>query len=157
MTHLNIGDEAPQFDLIISAEDKVNPSSLRGKYTILYFYPKDDTPGCTIEANDFNELRHDFTKEGARVIGVSKDNLKSHDKFKQKYNLDFELGSDPDGQACEAFGVWKEKSMFGKKYMGINRATFLIDPEGKIAHIWPKVKVDGHARDVLAKLREVKS
>lgn len=155
MTHLKEGDNAPNFVMPISVDENLTLDNLKGEYVVLYFYPKDDTPGCTIEANDFNELRLEFENVGAKIVGVSKNNLKSHDKFKQKYNLDFCLASDPECKTCEDYGVWQEKSMFGKKYMGINRATFLIDQSGKIAHIWPKVKVNGHAREVLAKLKEI--
>ena len=120
---------------------------------VLYFYPKDDTPGCTLEAIDFNELLSEFSKLNAIVLGISRDDLTSHDKFKGKYNLKFNLGADKEGMVCSSYGVWVEKSMFGKKYMGVNRATFLIDKQGRIAHIWPKVSVEGHAREVLNRIR----
>jgi peroxiredoxin Q/BCP len=143
------GDKAPAFDLPVSGGGKVSLEKLKGKNVVLYFYPKDDTPGCTIEAKDFRDLMADFEKANTTIIGLSKDDVKSHDKFKEKFCLPFALASDEDGATCEAYGTWVEKSMYGKKYMGIERATFLIDAQGKIAHVWPKVKVDGHAKEVL--------
>ena len=116
---------------------------------MIYFYPKDDTPGCTLEAKDFRDMMKDFEAANTVIIGVSKDSVKSHDKFKEKYCLPFPLGSDEDGSVCEAYGTWVEKSMYGKKYMGIQRDTFLIDRTGKLAKIWRKVSVDGHAKSVL--------
>jgi peroxiredoxin Q/BCP len=127
----------------------VSLAKLKGKNVVLYFYPKDDTPGCTIEAKDFRDLMKDFEKNNTTIIGLSKDDVKSHDKFKEKFCLPFTLASDTDGSTCEAYGVWVEKSMYGKKYMGIERTTFLIDKQGKIAQIWGKVKVEGHAKEVL--------
>lgn len=120
-----------------------------GKKIVLYFYPKDDTPGCTTEACGFRDLKSAFEKANTIILGVSKDNEKSHDKFAGKYNLNFKLLSDPEGKLCEAFGVWKEKSMYGKKYFGIERSTFLIDAEGKIVKVWRGVKVPGHMEEVL--------
>lgn len=146
---LKEGDKAPLFDLQTDNNGNVNLEKLKGKNVVLYFYPKDDTPGCTIEAKDFRDLSKDFEKANAVIIGISKDSVKSHDKFKEKFCLPFPLASDEDGSTCEAYGTWVEKSMYGKKYMGIERATFLIDAQGKIARIWPKVKVDGHAKEVL--------
>ena len=116
---------------------------------MLYFYPKDDTPGCTAEACAFRDSLPDFSKIRATVVGVSKDSVASHDKFKTKFKLPFPLASDDDGKVCEAYGAWVEKSMFGKKYMGIERSTFLIDEKGVVRNIWSKVKVDGHAGEVL--------
>jgi len=145
---LSIGDIAPGFTLP-GDEGEVSLSGLKGKKVVLYFYPKDDTPGCTMEAKDFAQRADDFTKAGAVVIGISKDNMKSHGKFKEKYCLPFTLVSDFENDTCERYGVWVQKSMYGKTYMGINRATFLIDADGKIAKIWPKVKVEGHAEEVL--------
>jgi peroxiredoxin Q/BCP len=153
MSSLKIGDKAPELLVEISGGKKISLAELSGNYIVLYFYPKDDTPGCTLEAIDFNELLHEFDSLNTIVLGISRDDLKSHDKFKGKYNLKFNLGSDMEGETCLKYAVWIEKSMFGKKYMGINRATFLIDPQGKIAHIWPKVSVEGHAREVLDKIR----
>lgn len=128
-------------------------SAYRGKWLILYFYPKDDTSGCTKEAQEFTALGADFAALKASVLGISRDNEKSHARFIAKYGLGVELGSDVDGALCEAFGVWVEKSMYGKSYMGIERSTFLIDPEGKIVKVWRKVKVAGHAAAVLDALR----
>jgi thioredoxin-dependent peroxiredoxin len=125
-------------------------SDYRGKKLVLYFYPKDDTSGCTKEAQEFSALSAEFSKAGAVVVGISKDSEKSHSKFIAKYDLKVALGSDESGDVCEAFGVWVEKSMYGKKYMGIERSTFLIDAHGKIARVWRKVKVPGHAAEVLA-------
>ena len=153
MTALKIGDKAPEFSLPVVGDKKISLADFKGQKLVLYFYPKDDTPGCTIEAQDFSNSLDDFKKNNIAVIGVSKDSLQSHDSFCNKYKLKLTLASDVDGKACEAYGVWVEKSMFGKKYMGINRATFLIDSEGKIAHIWPNVSVDEHAREVLEKAK----
>ncbi len=152
---LKIGDTAPNFTMPIGDNSKINLSDLAGKVVVLYFYPKDDTPGCTIEAGDFNKLKLEFEKMNSVIIGVSKDDLNSHDKFKKKYCLDFDLASDSNSDTCEKYGVWVEKSMFGKKYMGVNRATFLIDKKGKIAYIWSKVQVTGHAEDVLNQVRKI--
>jgi len=146
---LSIGDKAPDFTLPTDGSGSVSLSKLKGKNVVLYFYPKDDTPGCTIEAKDFRDLMKDFEKSNTVILGMSKDDVKSHDKFKQKFCLPFTLASDVDGTTCEAYGVWVEKSMYGKKYMGIDRTTFLIDSHGKIAQIWSKVKVEGHAKEVL--------
>ena len=124
-------------------------SDYQGQKLIVYFYPKDDTTGCTKEAQEFTALAADFAKAGTVVLGISKDSEKSHAKFIGKYDLKVALGSDLDGSLCEAFGVWVEKSMYGKKYMGIERATFLIDAHGNVARVWRKVKVPGHAAEVL--------
>lgn len=148
-TSLNIGDKAPAFDMAASSGKRVSLAELAGKNIVLYFYPRDDTPGCTIEAKDFRDMIKDFDKANTVILGVSKDSVKSHDKFKEKYCLPFPLGADEDGSVCEAYGVWIEKSMYGKKYMGIERATFLIDGKGVLRNIWRKVSVDGHAKEVL--------
>jgi peroxiredoxin Q/BCP len=124
-------------------------SDWRGQKLVLYFYPKDDTTGCTREAQDFTALAGEFALAGAAILGISRDSEKSHAKFIGKYDLKLALGSDNDGSVCEAFGVWVEKSMYGRKYMGIERATFLIGGDGKIAQVWRKVKVPGHAEEVL--------
>lgn len=155
MTELQIGNKAPDFKVAIAENRQLALSELKGKYVLLYFYPKDNTPGCTVEAREFNALLPEFKKLGAEIVGVSKDSLKSHDKFKSLFDLNFYLGSDAECQLCQKYGVWVEKSMFGKKYMGINRASFLIDKEGKIAHIWPNVKVNGHAQEALDKINEL--
>lgn len=146
---LKTGDKAPTFDLPTDSGGQVNLAKLAGKNVVLYFYPKDDTPGCTIEAKDFRDLKADFDVSNTVIIGLSRDDVKSHDKFKQKFCLPFQLASDEDGKVCEAYGVWVEKSMYGKKYMGIERTTVLIDTQGKIAQLWNKVKVEGHAKEVL--------
>lgn len=143
------GDKAPDF----SVETDTGPmklSKLKGKTVVLYFYPKDDTPGCTTEAKDFSCLAGDFKKAGAEVIGISPDSVASKAKFRKKHDLAVALGADEDHAIATAYGVWVEKSMYGKKYMGVERATFLIDGKGKIARIWRKVKVPGHAQEVLA-------
>lgn len=148
-TELKVGDKAPLFDVKFDSGQEVTPESLKGKHMVLYFYPKDDTPGCTIEAKDFRDHIKEFEKANTVIIGVSKDPVKSHDAFKKKYCLPFPLAADESGKMCEDYGVWVEKSMYGKTYMGIERSTFLIDKTGVIRHIWRKVKVDGHVKEVL--------
>ena len=151
---LQVGDTAPAFLMQTDGDGRVSLMDYLGKQNVvLYFYPKDDTPGCTQEAKDFRDMQAEFEKAGTAIIGVSKDSPKSHDKFKGKFELNFMLASDLTGKVCEDYGVWVEKNMYGKKYMGIQRATFLIDKQGKIAAIWPKVKIEGHAADVLAKAK----
>ncbi len=145
---LEQGNAAPDVTFVTPDGDRSIAAYKRRKL-VLYFYPKDDTSGCTKEAQEFTALAGDFEKAGTAVVGVSKDSVASHTKFANKYGLKVELGSDGDGAVCEAFGVWVEKSMYGRKYMGIERATFLIDADGKIARIWRKVKVAGHAAEVL--------
>lgn len=146
---LKVGDKAPDLHLEFDASDNVDPAAMKGKNIVLYFYPKDDTPGCTVEAKDFRDRIKEFDQYDTVIIGVSKDSVKSHAKFREKYCLPFPLASDESGTTCEDYGVWVEKSMYGKSYMGIERATFLIDKSGTIRHIWRKVKVDGHAHEVL--------
>jgi peroxiredoxin Q/BCP len=146
---LEIGDKAPDFTLPADGGGKVSLKDLKGKTVILYFYPKDDTSGCTAEACAFRDQLPDFSKSKATVLGVSRDSVASHDKFKKKYGLTFPLLSDEEGKVTEAYGTWVEKSMYGRKYMGIDRSTFLIDPKGVIRGIWRKVKVPGHAEEVL--------
>ncbi|HUC61009.1 MAG TPA: thioredoxin-dependent thiol peroxidase [Alphaproteobacteria bacterium] len=146
---LEIGDRAPAFTAPTDGGGSLSLASLKGKRVILYFYPKDDTSGCTKEACGFREMFPKFGKTDAVVVGVSRDSVASHDKFKKKYKLPFALVSDADGKITEAYGVWVEKSMYGRKYMGIERATFLIDKAGKIAGVWRKVKVPGHVEEVL--------
>jgi peroxiredoxin Q/BCP len=146
---LEIGDKAPDFTLPADGGGKVALKDLKGKTVILYFYPKDDTSGCTAEACAFRDQLPDFSKSKATVLGVSRDSVASHDKFKKKYGLTFPLLSDEEGKVTEAYGTWVEKSMYGRKYMGIDRSTFLIDPKGVIRGIWRKVKVPGHAEEVL--------
>ena len=150
---LKIGDAAPDFDLAASGGGRVSLKALKGRKVVLYFYPKDDTSGCTKEAIGFSAEKASFEAAGATVIGVSKDSVASHDKFIKKHDLSIDLGADVEGAACEAYGVWVEKSMYGKKYMGIERATFLIDGKGKIAQIWHKVSVTGHVEAVLKEVR----
>ena len=146
---LKIGAKAPDFKLPTDGGETLKLSDLKGQQVVLYFYPKDDTSGCTKEAMEFNALRKQFEKAGALIVGLSPDSVKSHDKFKAKYDLDFTLASDETKATLEAYGVWVEKSMYGRKYMGVERTTVLVGADGKIKQIWNKVKVDGHAKDVL--------
>ena len=154
---ISIGDNAPQFNLSTNGGGQFSLADAAGKYLILYFYPKDDTPGCTKEAIGFSEASTAFDAQNAMVVGVSRDTVKKHDKFVGKYDLRIPLISDEEGSLCEAFSTWVEKSMYGKTYMGIERATFLICPDGKVLHIWRKVKVPGHVEEVLAQLQSLKS
>jgi peroxiredoxin Q/BCP len=148
---LNDGDMAPDFELPAEgAEGTVSLKALKGRKVVLYFYPKDDTSGCTAEAIAFNGLRTEFAKAGATLIGISPDSMKSHAKFRKKHDLDIPLAADEGKTMLEAYGVWREKSMYGRSYMGVERTTMLIDGKGRIARIWRKVKVPGHAEDVLA-------
>ncbi len=149
MTELNIGDTAPDFTLPTDGDGEITLSQLKGQKVVLYFYPKDDTPGCTKESCAFNENLSTLNKINTAVIGLSKCSVKKHDKFKAKYGLTFPLASDENEQTCEAYGTWVEKNMYGRKYMGIERTTFLIDENGKIAQIWRKVKVKGHVEAVM--------
>ena len=144
-----IGKTAPDFTLASDGGGQVTLSELKGKKVVLYFYPKDDTPGCTKEACGFRDALPDFSALDAEIIGVSKDSPAKHDKFKAKYELPFKLVSDEEGAVCEAYGTWVEKSMYGRKYMGIDRATFLIDESGVVRGEWRKVKVPGHVDAVL--------
>ncbi|GJE38252.1 peroxiredoxin [Methylobacterium persicinum] len=150
---LSEGDPAPDFDLPASGGGRIALAALKGHKVVLYFYPKDDTSGCTLEAQDFNALLPEFEAAGVRIVGMSPDPVKSHDKFCGKYGLAFPLASDEEKEVLGAYGVWVEKSMYGRKYMGVERTTVLIDREGRIARIWPKVKVPGHAGEVLAAAR----
>ncbi|MBZ6074927.1 peroxiredoxin [Microvirga puerhi] len=143
------GTGAPSFSLPGTDGRQISLDGLKGRKVVLYFYPKDDTSGCTLEAQNFQALRKDFAAADTEIIGISPDSLKSHDKFRAKYGLDFTLASDEEKSMLEAYGVWVEKSMYGRKYMGVERTTILIDRNGKIARIWPKVKVDGHVEEVL--------
>lgn len=152
---LEIGGIAPNVELPGDAGRFCRLSEYRGKAVVLYFYPKDDTSGCTAEACDFRDCLRDFNSLNAVVLGISRDKPKTHDKFKEKYGLTFPLLSDEDGTVCSAYGTWVEKSMYGKKYFGIERSTFLIDKEGIVRGIWRKVKVDGHVRDLLKALQEI--
>lgn len=146
---LTQGDAAPDFTLPTDGEGTITLTALKGDAVIIYFYPRDDTPGCTTEALAFRDLKAEFARAGARIIGVSKDSVKRHDKFKTKHDLNFTLASDDSGAVCEAFGVWVEKNMYGRKYMGIERSTFLIDKTGVVQEIWRKVRVKGHVEKVL--------
>jgi thioredoxin-dependent peroxiredoxin len=146
---LEVGKKAPAFTLDSSDGDKVKLADLAGKTVVLYFYPRDNTPGCTVEAEGFRDAVPALKKLGAVVLGVSKDSIASHCKFRDKYKLTFPLLSDPDGKTLEAYGAWGDKVMYGKKLKGIIRSTVVIDKTGKIAHHWPKVSVKGHVDDVL--------
>lgn len=152
---LSVGDKAPAFDLESSNDGSTSLASLKGSWVVLYFYPKDMTPGCTTESCDFRDFHGDFKKMGVKVIGVSPDPIKSHHKFIEKHSLPFELLSDESKEMLEAYGVWQEKSMYGRKYMGVVRSTLIIDPKGDVAAIWPNVKVTNHVKEVLEKLKEL--
>jgi peroxiredoxin Q/BCP len=149
---LKVGQKAPDFTVLNDEGQKVKLSDFKGKKVVLYFYPKDDTPGCTKEACAFRDGIDEIKAHGAVVIGVSADAVESHKKFKKKFDLNFPLLADTDKKIVEAYGTWKEKSMYGKKYMGIERTTFVIDEQGKISRIFPKVKVDEHYDEVLEAL-----
>jgi len=149
MADIERGHPAPDFDMETDGGGRVRLSDLRGKTVVLYFYPKDDTPGCTKEAIAFTGLKDAFEAEGAVIVGVSPDPVAKHDKFKAKHDLSVMLAADTDNAVAEAYGVWVEKNMYGKKYMGVERATFLIDAQGNLAEAWRKVKVPGHAEAVL--------
>lgn len=146
---INVGDPAPNPAFTLSDDTIAHIADWHGKKLVLYFYPKDDTSGCTREAQDFTALRGEFAAAGTALLGMSKDSVKSHAKFIAKYDLGVTLGSDPEGAVCEAFGAWVEKKLYGRVYMGIERCTFLIDAQGKVARVWRKVKVAGHAAQVL--------
>jgi peroxiredoxin Q/BCP len=150
---LSDGEKAPDFDLPTDQGANFKLSKHKGKPVVLYFYPKDDTSGCTAEAKDFSALAADFRKAGAEVVGVSPDDTASKAKFRKKHQLSVHLAADQDKTAAEAYGVWVEKSMYGRKYMGVERSTFLIDSKGRIARSWRKVKVPGHAEEVLAAVK----
>ena len=154
MTELKIGDRAPDFSLPADGGDTISLSDYKGRYLVLYFYPKDSTPGCTTEAKDFTAYFADFEANNAAVIGVSKDSVKRHDNFISKHELGVRLISDAESDMIERYGLWVEKKLYGRTYMGIERATFLIGPDGIIRHIWRKVRVKGHAEAVLAALNE---
>lgn len=149
------GDPIPDVELVNLKGELVRTTDFRGQKVVFYFYPKDDTSGCTAEAQAFTELAESFEKAGTWILGISKDDAKKHAKFIEKYGLKVSLATDADGSVCEAFGTWVEKSMYGRKYMGIDRATFLVDRDGRIHRIWRKVKVPGHAEEVLEAAREI--
>ncbi len=150
---LQIGDSAPNFELPGDSGSRLTLASFAGRKLVLYFYPKDDTSGCTRQATDFTALKATLATAGAAIVGVSPDSPESHAAFKAKYGIGFALGADEDKDVCAAYGVWSEKSMYGRKYMGVERTTFLIDASGRIARIWNKVKVPGHADEVLAAVK----
>jgi thioredoxin-dependent peroxiredoxin len=150
VTTLAVGSKAPPFKLPRDGGGSVSLADFKGRKLVLYFYPRADTPGCTREAIDFSRLRPQFHKAGTDILGVSADPIKAQDAFKKKHDLNISLGSDETHKILEAYGVWGEKSMYGKTFMGILRVTFLLGPDGRIVRIWPKVKVDGHAEEVLA-------
>ena len=152
---LKINTKAPNFTLTSTNNTDYSLKKSLGKYVVIYFYPKDDTPGCTIEANDFNKLLPQFKKLNCEIFGISKDNLKSHDKFKEKYKLKFDLLSDEELTVLKKFKVWGKKKFMGREFMGILRTTFLIDKKGKILKIWENVKVKDHAKEVLETLKEI--
>ncbi|MDX2257845.1 MAG: peroxiredoxin [Hyphomicrobiaceae bacterium] len=149
------GKKAPNFKLASDAGEVVELAKLKGRPVVVYFYPKDDTSGCTTEARDFSAAAEDFAEAGAVILGISPDSTESHCKFKAKHDLAVTLLADTDKEAATAYGVWVEKSMYGKKYMGVERSTFLIDATGKVAKAWSKVKVNGHVADVLAEVRKL--
>lgn len=152
---LSEGDIVPDVKLEGAEGKVISPSDFKGQKLVLYFYPKDDTSGCTREAQDFSALAEQFEEAGTWILGVSKDDAKKHAKFTEKYDLKVPLATDTDGSVCEAFGTWGEKSLYGRKYMGIDRATFLIDRDGTVSRVWRKVKVPGHAEAVLEAAREL--
>jgi peroxiredoxin Q/BCP len=151
------GQKAPDFELATESGSPIRLSELEGKPVVVYFYPKDDTSGCTKEAQAFTALAPEFTAAGVRVIGISPDTVESHARFRAKHDLGIELAADPERKAIESYGVWVEKSMYGRKYMGVDRSTFLIDAKGKIVRVWRKVKVAGHAEDVLEAAKALSS
>ena len=149
---LKIGDKIPKFSLNLSNDTVINSKNLIGKTYVIYFYPKDNTPGCTNEAKDFSCLFKDFEKLNVEIIGVSKDSIKTHQNFIEKHKLKIKLGSDLEGKVIEKFGVWVEKKMYGRIYMGVERSSFLINDKGRIENIWRKVKVKGHAKEVYERI-----
>jgi thioredoxin-dependent peroxiredoxin len=149
--------KAPDFTLFADDDSKLKLSSLRGKPVVLYFYPRDMTPGCTREACAFRDRKGQLGRLGATVLGVSTDDVASHQKFRDKHKLNFPLLADPDHKVAEKYGAWREKNLYGKKSMGIQRSTYLIDAEGKVAKVWKKVNVDGHDEEVLAAIKELGS
>ena len=157
MEQIKAGDIAPDFDLPGDNGEQISLAAHRGSIVVLFFYPKDDTSGCTAEAVDFTALKPQFDAIGVKLIGMSPDAVKKHIKFKEKHSLDVALASDEEKTTLSAYGVWVEKSMYGRKYMGVERTTVLIDKDGKAAHVWNKVKVPGHAEDVLKAAKELSS
>jgi thioredoxin-dependent peroxiredoxin len=155
MLTLKEGDPAPEFDLPVDGGGRIGSAGLKGKPYVIYFYPKDDTTGCIKEATGFSGVSGQFKALGVELVGVSKDSVASHDRFKKKHALAFPLASDEEGGVVEAFGSWVEKSMYGKKYMGIDRSTFLVGPDGRITRMWRKVSVDRHVEEVLEAARKL--
>ncbi|MEZ2219454.1 peroxiredoxin [Rhizobium sp. RCC_161_2] len=155
VVELAVGDKAPDFDLPRDGGGRISLTDFAGKPLVIFFYPKDNTSACTTESLAFTALKADFEKAGASILGVSPDSVKSHDKFVKKYDLSVPLAADEEKTAAEAYGVWREKSMYGRTYMGVVRSTFLIGADGRIARIWDKVKVAGHAEEVLAAVKEL--
>ncbi len=154
MAMLNVGNKAPIFSLVANDGKNYSLKDFKGKKIVIYFYPKDDTSGCTAEACSFRDNLTSIKKKGAVLLGVSPDGLKSHEKFVSKYDLNFPVLSDESKEMLSEYGVWQEKSMYGRKYMGVVRTTYIIDEKGKISHIFPKVKVDGHTEEILKALSE---
>lgn len=154
---MKLGDQIPSFNLPATSETHVTEQNLRNTYTVLYFYPKDSTPGCTTEGKDFSALATEFKNLNTQIFGVSMDSMKRHENFKAKQEFSFELISDPEAELCKIFDVYQLKKNFGKEYMGIVRSTFIIDPAGKLAKEWRKVKVKGHAKEVLETIKELQS
>jgi peroxiredoxin Q/BCP len=152
---IKVGDKAPEFTLKDADKQEVSLSDMKGSWVVLYFYPKDATPGCTTEATQFTSLKRDFEKMNAKVLGVSADTCESHQRFMLKFDLGVRLLSDPEHKVLERYSAWAEKKLYGKVFMGVERSTVLVDPEGKIAFHWPRVKADGHARAVKEKLEEL--
>lgn len=153
MSGLQVGDMAPDFELPTDGGGTVKLSDLRGGNVVLYFYPKDDTPGCTVEALEFTALAPEFAASSTTVIGISPDTVKAHDKFKQKHDLTIRLASDAEKTVVNAYGVWAKKSRYGREYMGVERSTFLVGPDGRFVEIWPKVTAKGHAEAVLERVK----
>lgn len=152
---LQAGDKVPDFAVVTDDGGKLSRTSLKGQPYVLYFYPKDNTSGCTRQAQEFSAAKARFTKLGVQVVGISKDSLESHEKFRSKHKLTVSLGSDPETKMAQTFGVWGEKTLYGRKYMGMERATFLVDATGRIAAVWRRVKVPGHVEAVLEKARSL--
>jgi peroxiredoxin Q/BCP len=155
MATVAVGKKVPAFAGEVTGDAKISSRELKGTRYVLYFYPRDDTPGCTLEGKDFRDLHAKFKRRKVRVIGISRDTLKSHEKFKAKYEFPFELIADPDETICNQFGVMKDKNMYGKKVRGIERSTFLVDENGVLRREWRKVKVEGHAQEVLDAAKEL--
>ncbi|HEY5666237.1 MAG TPA: peroxiredoxin [Gammaproteobacteria bacterium] len=155
MAKLEVGKKVPAFKGEATGGAPIASKDLKGQKYVLYFYPRDNTPGCTVESNDFRDLHPKFKRRKVRVIGISRDTLKSHDRFKEKFGFPFELIADPDETICNLFGVMQDKNMYGKKVRGIERSTFLVDEDGKLLREWRKVKVDGHAQEVLDSLADL--